>query len=109
MRTFVRSIMTGAAVASLALPLSAFAAEQDLQQKLDNLTKEVEALKQQTKTTESKSIGKWLTIGGDYRFRVDSLKGSTAPFMALNGFLSRTNLPPPRPSPSLDGRGQGGG
>ncbi|RII27629.1 MAG: DUF3373 domain-containing protein [Geobacter sp.] len=91
MRTFVRSIMTGAAVASLALPLSAYAAEQDLQQKLDNLTKEVEALKQQTKTTESKSIGKWLTIGGDYRFRVDSLKGHTASSTVFNGFDATGN------------------
>ncbi len=65
MRTFVRSIMTGVAVASLALPLSAQAAEQDLQQKLDNLTKEVEALKHQTKKIEDKSIGRWLTISGD--------------------------------------------
>ncbi|MBT0654160.1 DUF3373 domain-containing protein [Geomobilimonas luticola] len=85
MRKFVRTIMAGAAVASLALPLYAQAADQDLQQKIDNLSKEVEALKQQTKKTEEKSIGKWLTIGGDYRFRVDSLRGEVPDYWQYMG------------------------
>jgi hypothetical protein len=45
---------------------------------------EIEELKSQIKKVEDKSIGKWLTIGGDYRFRLDSLKGETKPFTDVN-------------------------
>jgi len=62
--------------------------------KLEALTKEVEALKAQVaaqqkttqqvadkvEMTESRSLGNWLTVGGDYQFRVDSLRGETAAF-----------------------------
>jgi hypothetical protein len=98
MRSFVRTIMTGAAVASLALPLIADAADedpqqpptvqaaiQDPQQQIDKLTKEVEALKQQTKRTEEKSLSHWLTIGGDYRFRLDSLRGEVPDYWQYMG------------------------
>ncbi|MBI1920208.1 MAG: DUF3373 domain-containing protein [Geobacter sp.] len=75
------TIMTAALLA----PVSAFAAD-DVQQKIDALQKELETLKQQIKTNEKKvekveekSLGRWLTIGGDYRFRVDSLRGKVAP------------------------------
>ena len=71
----------------LALPLTALGADQDIQQKIDALTKEVEALKQQTKKTEEKSLGRWLTIGGDYRFRYDYLKGNVAPYANFNRFM----------------------
>lgn len=64
----------------LALPLSASAADEDLQKKVDQLSKELELLKGQVKKVDDKSLGKWLTIGGDYRFRVDSLYGETAPY-----------------------------
>ena len=64
----------------LALPLSASAADEDLQKKIDQLSKEIELLKGQVKKVDDKSLGKWLTIGGDYRFRVDSLYGETAPY-----------------------------
>ena len=64
----------------LALPLSASAADEDLQKKVDQLSKELELLKGQVKKVDDKSLGKWLTIGGDYRFRVDSLHGETAPY-----------------------------
>ncbi|MDP1651170.1 MAG: DUF3373 domain-containing protein [Rhodocyclaceae bacterium] len=33
---------------------------------------------------ESKSLGKWLTVGGDYQFRVDSLRGETRTFTDVN-------------------------
>ncbi len=68
------------AVAGLVLPLSAHAADEDLQQKIDKLSKQVDELTGQVKRTESKSLGKWLTIGGDYRFRIDSLHGKTAAY-----------------------------
>jgi len=78
-------------VSGMFLPLAAQAADADLLKKLEALTKEVEALKaqvqaQQVQTkqvadkveiAESKSIGKWLEIGGDYQFRVDSMRGET--------------------------------
>ncbi len=71
MKRTTKQILSGTMLLSLALPLSAMADEQVLQQKVDDLTKKVEQL-------ESKSLGKWLTIGGDYRFRVDSLYGKVA-------------------------------
>lgn len=79
-----RKLLAGALLAGVVMPAGAFASDQDLQQKIDNLTREVEALKQQTKKTEEKSLGRWLTIGGDYRFRIDSMKGDVAPHMLFN-------------------------
>ena len=46
--------------------------------------KATEELKEQVKKSEDKSIGKWLTIGGDYQFRLDSLKGETRTFTDVN-------------------------
>ncbi len=93
MRGFVRALITGAALASLALPLATRAEEQDpakkqeadLQKKVDALTKEVAALKQQTRRIEDRSLGKWLSIGGDYRFRIDSLHGTVGDFWQYMG------------------------
>lgn len=83
------------------MPLTALAADQDLQQKVDSMSKELETLKQQVKKTEDKSLGKWLTISGDYRFRVDSLYGSVADHAsifdpALPGWLA-SGMAGPRP------------
>lgn len=86
-------------VSGMFLPLGVQAADADLLKKLEALTKEVEALKaqvqaQQVQTkqvadkveiAESKSIGKWLEIGGDYQLRVDSLKGETVSFTDAKG------------------------
>jgi len=83
---------------SLAIPISAYPANQDVLQKIDALTKELEALKHQVKENEGKtketakkiekveekSLGRWLTIGGDYRFRYDYLHGKTAPYYQFN-------------------------
>ena len=40
----------------------------------------VEELKDTVKRVEEKSIGRWLTFGGDYRFRMDYLSGDTRTF-----------------------------
>jgi hypothetical protein len=87
----MKRTLMAALVSGMFLPLGAQAADADLLKKLEALTKEVEALKaqvqaQQVQTkqvadkveiAESKSIGKWLEIGGDYQFRVDSMRGET--------------------------------
>lgn len=65
-------------VMGMLVPLAAHAAEADLQLKIDQLSKEVAALKGSVKKVEDKSLSRWLSIGGDYRFRVDSLRGETA-------------------------------
>jgi hypothetical protein len=104
-------------VSGIFLPLSVQAADADLLKKLEALTKEVEALKaqvqaQQVQTkqvadkveiAESKSIGKWLTIGGDYQFRVDSMKGETKPFLDISNAFSvmQTNAMMGMPGPTL--------
>ena len=68
-------------VAALMLPQGILAADEDIQKKVDDLSKEVQALQQQVAQSKEgpkegkKSISDWLTIGGDYRFRVDSLSG----------------------------------
>jgi len=67
-------------VAGMALPAVSRAADDELQKRIDKLVKEVEELKSSVKKVEDKSIGKWLTIGGDYRFRYDYLKGQTKPY-----------------------------
>lgn len=62
---------------ALAMPLSAMADEQALQQKIDDLQKKVDKI-------EEKSLGRWLTIGGDYRFRYDYLRGDVPAYFQLN-------------------------
>ncbi len=44
----------------------------------------IDELKGQVKKLEDKSLGKWLTVGGDYHFRLDSLKGETKTFTDVN-------------------------
>jgi len=77
-----------ALVLGLMAPLAAQATEADLQLKVDKLTKEVADLKGSVKKVEDKSIGKWLTIGGDYRFRIDSLHGETVPYTSAIGTMN---------------------
>lgn len=89
MRRIAKNVLAGAVLFGLAQPFAAAAADQDLLKKMEALEKELQALKEQIKNTdqkiedndkkvqkvEEKSIGRWLTIGGDYRFRVDALRG----------------------------------
>ena len=54
-------------LAVLALPQGVPAADEDLQKKVDALSKEVQTLQRQVGQTAGgkKSISSWLTIGGD--------------------------------------------
>ena len=45
---------------------------------------DLETFKTQVRNIEDKSLGKWLSIGGDYRFRLDYLRGQTKPFTDVN-------------------------
>ena len=81
-----------AAVLALALPTGALAAEADLQVRIDQLTKQMDDLKGQVQKMEDKQLGKWLTIGGKYEFRVDSLKGDVKAYTnAPNMFAAAQN------------------
>lgn len=97
---------------TLLLPISSFAASQDeLLMKIDALSKELDKLKKQMdeiKTSdvqkeeritkveakaESASGPSWLEIGGDYRFRFDSLKGSVHDYMQYDSSASYQPAP----------------
>jgi hypothetical protein len=87
-----------AAVVVLVAPMVAQAAEEDVLKRIDALSREIEQLKAQVRANDEKaaktdadlkaqatraeerSMERWLTIGGDYRFRIDSLRGETMPF-----------------------------
>jgi len=86
MKRLVRKMVTATLAAGLALPAVAFAAD-DVSQRIEMLQKEVDALKAQTKKHEDKAIEKWLTIGGDYRFRIDSLRGHTQSYTNVQGMF----------------------
>ena len=100
-----------ALIMGLGVPAAALAADEELLRRIDTLSREIEQLKQQVqandqkatkavedvkaaagnddlknevKRLEDKSLGKWLTIGGDFRYRVDSLRGDTKPFTDVN-------------------------
>ena len=93
MHTLKRRIVTAVLLAGVALPLPALAADA-LEQKVDQLTKEIEELKQQVKKTEEKSLGRWLSIGGDYRFRFDYMNGTVPNYW--QGYIAPPNstIPP---------------
>jgi len=88
MNRVTRKAVAASLLLGLSLPLSALAADQDLQQKIDTLTQEVEALKQDVSLTKKKSLGQWLSISGDYRVRFDSLRGKTAAYTDVNDTFS---------------------
>ena len=77
MKENVKKLLSGALLFALAAPAAAQADEQALQKKVEDLTRKVEKL-------EDKSLSKWLTLGGDYRFRVDSLRGETKAYTDAN-------------------------
>jgi hypothetical protein len=103
------ALMLGAA-----FPIAVRAADEDLIRRIESLSREIEQLRQQVNANDQKatqaveevkaktgtagiedlrsevqrmqdkSLGKWLTIGGDFRYRVDSLRGETRPFTDVN-------------------------
>ena len=74
----LKKLLSGALVFALAAPAAALADEQQvLQQKVEDLTRKVAKL-------EDKTLSKWLSIGGDYRFRLDSLRGETKAYRDVN-------------------------
>ena len=96
-------------VASLFIPLGAQAADAELLKKIEAMAKEIEALraqvqanqeankqaiaelrevKEKVQKNEERSLDKWLTVGGDYQFRVDSLAGETKAFTDVNAFFT---------------------
>lgn len=76
-----KKLLSSALLIALATPAAAMADEQALQQKVDDLTRKVEKL-------EDKSLSKWLSVGGDYRFRLDSLRGETKAYTDVNKTFS---------------------
>ncbi|HEX8960488.1 MAG TPA: DUF3373 domain-containing protein [Geobacteraceae bacterium] len=109
MKRFTRNVATASLLLGMALPATAMAADQDLQQKIDALTKEVEALKQDVSQTKQKSLGRWLEIGGDYRFRFDYLYGQVPSFWSFNNpnfsswLIGQLNGAAPAPPPANAG------
>src|SRR4030066_91413 len=92
MRRSGKSLLAATWLAAfLIIPCLSMAADQDVQQKLDSMAKEIEALKKQgavekPEKASGKSISDWLTIGGDYRFRGDSLRGQGPGYLQV-GFV----------------------
>ena len=82
MKDNAMKLLSGALLCALTMPAAAFADEQALQLKVDDLTRKVEKL-------EDKSLSKWLTIGGDFRFRVDSLRGEAPAFSDAIGTMQK--------------------
>ena len=84
--------------AALAAPFAVNAADEELARRIEQLSQELAQLKAQVKANEDKaaraaddlkaqakrsdekSLGRWLAIGGDYRFRYDYLRGETMAF-----------------------------
>lgn len=100
-KTLSKHVMI-ALMSGLALPIAAHAANDDLVKRIDALSREIEQLKMQVNANDQKaskaaaelksdakqaggkSLAKWLDVGGDYRFRVDSLRGETKLFTDVN-------------------------
>jgi len=112
MRKRLGKILTFTMLLAVAAPLSAHSADEELLRRIDALSQELNALKQQVKDSdtklqqtenkvketedrskqtekkvakvEEKSLGRWLSIGGDYRFRYDYLHGKVPNYYQYN-------------------------
>lgn len=94
-------VLSGTLLLALTAPVAAMADDQALQKQVDDLTKtvrkleekqaqqkKVEELTRKVDKLEEKSLSRWLSIGGDYRFRVDSLRGETKAYTDVNKTFS---------------------
>lgn len=114
MKKISTTVLAAALLAVMAMPLPAMAADQEIMQKIDSLTRELELLKQQMKESETKikenesktqetvhkveqverkSLGRWLTISGDYMFRYDYLRGESPSFYPFAPSFSPVGAP----------------
>ena len=114
MNKSVSNHVLAALILGIAVPGAARAADEDLIRRVEALSRELEQLKSQVlandqkaakaveevkgqagaagiadlkgevQRLQDKSLGKWLTIGGDFRYRLDSLRGETVPFTDVN-------------------------
>lgn len=103
-RTISRTLIA-CLIAGLFLPTGAYATDAELMKKIDALSKEIEMLKAQVQANqeagkqtttevrevrekvqknEARALDKWLTVGGDYQFRLDSLSGKSKTFTDVN-------------------------
>jgi len=103
-----------ALILGAAVPAAAFAADEELLRRVEALSRQLEQLKAQVQANDQKaakaveevksqadaasvadlksevqrlqdkSLGKWLTIGGDFKYRLDSLRGETRTFTDVN-------------------------
>ena len=117
METKFKRNLLAALIAGMLVPMGVQAAEADLLKKIEILAQEIEALKSQVKADreqaaksqaaqktevavvnelksqvkrlDDKTLGKWLTVGGDYQFRYDYLKGQTKTFTDVNATFGK--------------------
>lgn len=117
METKFKRTLLAALIAGMLVPVGAQAAEADLLKKIEMLAQEIEVLKNQVKADreqaakaqatqraevaavdelkaqvkklDDKTLGKWLTVGGDYQFRYDYLKGQTKTFTDVNATFAK--------------------
>ncbi|MFN4324383.1 MAG: DUF3373 family protein [Azonexus sp.] len=103
-RPFTPRTRLAGLLAGLFIPLGAQAADAELLKKIEALTQQLEQLKAQVqasqeaskqavaavsevqdkvKRNEDKALDKWLTVSGDYQFRIDSLSGETKAYTQL--------------------------
>ncbi|BAL24678.1 DUF3373 family protein [Azoarcus sp. KH32C] len=101
----IRRNLLASLMAGLFIPLGAQAADAELLRKIEALSQQLEQLKAQVEASqeaskqavvavgevkekvqrnEDRSLDKWLTVGGDYQFRVDNLSGETKAFTDVN-------------------------
>ena len=117
METKFKRNLLAALIIGMLVPLGVQAAEADLLKKIEILAQEIEVLKSQVKADreqaaksqaaqktevavvdelksqvkrlDDKTLGKWLTVGGDYQFRYDYLKGETKTFTDVNATFAK--------------------
>lgn len=85
----MKAALLSSLVAACFAPAAALAGEAELAARIDALTRELAQLKGQVqaKADDGGNLGSWLSVGGDYQFRADSLRGQTKPFTDVNAMF----------------------